>query len=111
VSLVLHVVWVLRIDAIDDDFLIELNSKSVLINCYLFDVVSASDFYSGLGNKVLNNNISHKLSVSVSLLVKTVNLKDLNFVHLNETIIATRKDRPIDVVYCGRPDPVFHLTN
>ena len=78
VGLVLHVIWIVWRHAVDYYFFVELHSKSILVNGNLLNVVSASDFDSRFSDEMLNNNISHELSVSVPFLVKSVYLVHLH---------------------------------
>lgn len=68
-SFVFHIIWIFWGYAVNNDLFIKLDSKSILVDGDLLDVVSAPDFDSGLSDQVLNDNISHELSVGISLLV------------------------------------------
>jgi hypothetical protein len=56
---VLHVIWVIGGNAIDNDFLVELDSQSILVYGNFLDVVSASNLHSSLSDEVLNDDVSH----------------------------------------------------
>ena len=57
--LVLHVVGIVRRDRVDDDLLVQLHRKFVLVDGDLLDVVAAPDLDSGLRYQVLDDHISH----------------------------------------------------
>ena len=50
VRLVFHVEGVVSENAVDNDFLWQLHSESVFVNCDLLNVVSASDFDTRLSH-------------------------------------------------------------
>ena len=95
VGLVLHVVWVVWRHAVNDDFLIELHSKSILVNGNLFDVVSAPDFDSSFGDKMLNYNIGHQLSVGIPFLVESMNLVHLYVGEHDLAVICSCKNSSV----------------
>jgi hypothetical protein len=92
VGFVLHIVRILVRDRVDDDLLRELNGQTILINGDLLDVISAPDLDSGLSNQVLNNDISHELSVSISILIQPMNRIKFNRIHANGSRIRPCKD-------------------
>jgi hypothetical protein len=58
-SFVLHVIWIFGRNTVDNDFLIELDSQSILVDGNFLDVVSASNLHSSLSDEVLNDDIGH----------------------------------------------------
>lgn len=76
---VLHVVWVVRLNRVDDDLLWKLHRKPVLVDRDLFDVVTASNLDSRLGHEVLNDHISHQFAIRISFLVQAMHLVKFNF--------------------------------
>ena len=78
VCFVLHIKGVIGLDGIDDDFFGQLDCEPVFVDRDLFDVVSAPDLDSGLCDQVLDNDISHELSVGVSFLIKPMDTVELN---------------------------------
>lgn len=92
-SFVFHIIWIVWRNAVDNYFLIELDCKSIFVDSNLFDVVSASDLHSCLGDKMLDYDICHKLPVSVSFLVEPMNLCHVDLVKLDGSVIASCEDR------------------
>ena len=78
VSFVLHIVRVLIRDGVDYYLFWELNSQTILVNCDLLDIISAPNLDSGLRDQVLNNDISHEFSISISILIQAVNSVEFN---------------------------------
>jgi hypothetical protein len=76
--LVFHVIRIIRRNAVNNDFLIELYSKPILVNGNFLDVITTANFNTSLSDKVLNDDVGHKLSISVSFLVQTMNLTHLD---------------------------------
>lgn len=90
--LVLHVVRVVCLHGVDDNFLWQLHCKSILVDGDLFDVVPASDLYSSFGHQVLDNDICHQLAIGVPLLIQSVDLVKLHFERSESTIVGAGKD-------------------
>jgi hypothetical protein len=86
---VFHIIRIIRRYTVDNDFLIELNGKSILVDSNLFDVVSASNLNSCFSYKVLDDNICHELSVSISFLIEAMNLIHVDMMKLNLSIVST----------------------
>ena len=91
VRLVLHVIRILRRDTINNNLLVELDSQSILVNGNFLNVVSASDFHSGLCDEVLYDDVRHQFSVCVPLLVEAMNLIHLYLVELELAVISSCK--------------------
>lgn len=81
VCLVLHVVGILAGHTIYDDLFRELDSKTVLVDGDLLDIVAAPDLDSSLSHQVLNDHVGHQLSVSVTVLVEAVDSHEFDVVH------------------------------
>lgn len=111
VSFVFHVEWIVSLHWVNNDFLGQLNSKSVLVNCDFLDVITASNLDPGLSDKVLDDYIGHQLSVSVSFLVQTVDSVEVDAVGDDVTVVSSREDSLGRLVDRDRPDPVLALTD
>ena len=109
VSLVLHIIGILVRNTIDDDLLGELYGKSVLIDSDLLDVVAASNLDTSFSHQMLDDNIGHELSVSVTVLVESVNSEKLNVMRGDCAIIGPCKDLLAHWVHASGPDPLLHL--
>jgi hypothetical protein len=81
VCLIFHIIGVFPRDTVNNDLLWELDSKTVLVDGYLLDIVTTPDFHSRLSHQMLDDHISHQLSVGVTVLVQSVNCHELNVVN------------------------------
>ena len=60
---------------------------------------------------MLDDHISHQLSVGVSLLIEAMNLVHMNMVKLNLPVVSSSKNCSVCWVDRSCPDPVFHFAN
>lgn len=81
VCLVFHIIGILPRDTVNNDLLRELDSETILVDGYLLDIVTASDLNSGLSHEMLDDHISHELSVGVTVLIESVNSHELDVVN------------------------------
>ena len=111
VSLILHIIGILIRDTVDDDLLGELYGKSVLIDSNLLDVVAASNLDTSFSHQMLDDNICHELSVSVTVLIEPVNCEELNVMRGDSAIVGPCEDLLAHWVHASGPDPLLHLGN
>ena len=108
---IFHIILILSIHCINDDLLWQLHSQSIFIDGNSLNIVTTTNFDSCFGYQVLNDNISHQLSISVTLLIKTMNRHELYFEHLDLSSVVGSKDRFILWSSSNSPTPVTHFPN
>jgi hypothetical protein len=77
---------------VNDDSFWELNCKFIFIDGNSLDVISTSNFDSGLRNHMLDDHICHKFSLGISVLIKSVNYVKLKFMKTQMPTVGSSKD-------------------
>ena len=108
---VLHVEWVICLHRVDDDLLRELNSESIFVDGNLLNEITASDFYARFCDKMLDNHICHQFTISVSLLVESMNFVKLYTIGSKATVIRSTENCLSARVHTCSPNPVIHFAN
>lgn len=110
-GLVLHVEGVIRLHTVDNNFFRKLNCKTILVYGDLLDVVAAADLDSSLGHEVLDDNVSHQLSICVSFLVEAVHSVEVGAERYELAVVGSAKNGIGCLVNGDTPDPVLHFTD
>lgn len=111
VCLVLHVVWVFSGDTVNDDLLGKLDSKSVLVNSDLLDVVAAADLDTGLSHQMLDDHVGHQLAVRVTVLIEAMHCQEFDIVHRDVATVCSAEHVLCHWVHSSRPDPISLLSH